>query len=138
LHHALIQGHLFLSSVSGLLRRLQAPDPDFLFNILFLALLVAFGVYAIVIYPIFEVRERGLLHRGRFTSWLNIERYEWESTAHPRDLVVVSLRRQRAALRLHVSRFFAFLPSPRIRVPASNQDELEAIMNRHLSDWPES
>jgi serine/threonine protein kinase len=62
----------------------------------------------------------------------------WSTTDTPRDLVVVSLRGQRAALRLHVSRLFAFLPSPRIRVPANKQDELEAIMNRHLSDWPES
>jgi hypothetical protein len=41
-------------------------------------------------------------------------------------------------LRLHVSRLFPILPSPRIRIPKESQDELEAILKRHLSEWPQS
>jgi serine/threonine protein kinase len=129
---------LFLNTVVNLARSRQMSDSDLLDNVAFLALSLSVFIYGVVIFPVFEVRERGLLHRGRFTSWLKIEKYEWESTAYPQDLVIFSLRPPRAALRLHVSRLFTFLPSPRIRVPADKQDELEAIMKRHLSEWPES
>ena len=84
------------------------------------------------------MRDRGLLHRGRLISWLNIESYEWESSAEPGALVVFSMRPAKAVLRLHVSRLFSILPSPRIRVSKEHQEELEAILKRHLSDWPQS
>ena len=84
------------------------------------------------------MRDRGLIHRGRLISWLNIEGYEWETSAEPGELVVFTMRPSKAVLRLHVSRLFSILPQPRIRVPAERQEELEAILKRHLSDWPQS
>jgi hypothetical protein len=37
-----------------------------------------------------------------------------------------------------VSRLFSILPSPRIRVSKEHIEELEAILKRHLSNWPQS
>jgi hypothetical protein len=48
------------------------------------------------------------------------------------------MRPAKAVLRLHVSRLFSILPSPRIRVPKERQAELEAILRHHLSEWPQS
>lgn len=84
------------------------------------------------------MRDRGLLYRGRLISWLNIERYEWKASAKPGELVVLSMRPAKHVLRLHVSRLFSILPSPRIPIPKEYQEELEAILKRHLSDWPQS
>ena len=50
----------------------------------------------------------------------------------------LSMRPSKAVLRLHVSRLFSILPSPRIRVPREHQEELEAILKRHLNDWPQA
>jgi len=71
-------------------------------------------------------------------SWLNIERYEWEATALPGELVALSISRpKKAVLPLHITRRFTFLPPPRIRISEGNREELELILNRHLSAWPE-
>jgi len=71
-------------------------------------------------------------------SWLNIERYEWKASAVPGELVALSLSRpSKAVLRLHITRRFTFLPSPRIRIKEGNREELETILNRHLSTWRE-
>jgi hypothetical protein len=103
-----------------------------------LTLIFVISIYSMIVLPFLEVRDRGLLHRGRLISWLNIESYEWESSAEPGELVVFSMRPAKAVLRLHVSRLFSILPPPRIRVPQEHQEELEAILKRHLSDWPQS
>jgi hypothetical protein len=71
-----------------------------------LALIVVLSVYTVVVLPFLEVRERGLLQRGRLISWLNIEGYAWESSAEPGELVVFSMRPEKAVLRLHVSRLW--------------------------------
>ena len=103
-----------------------------------LALLASCSFYAVLVAPYLEVRDRGLLYRGRLISWLNIERYEWESWPEPGELVVFSMRPAKAVLRLHISRLFSILRSPRIRIPKECQDELEAILRHHLSEWPQS
>jgi hypothetical protein len=103
-----------------------------------LALIGVLSLYALIVLPHLEVRDRGLLYRGRLISWLNIERYEWESSFEPGELVVFSMRTEKPVLRLHVSRLFSILPSPRIRVSKEHKEELEAILKRHLSDWPQS
>lgn len=76
--------------------------------------------------------------RCRLISWLNIERYEWEGSAEPSELIVFSMRPMKAVLRLRVSRLLSILPSPRIPVPKEHQEHLEAILKRHLSVWPQS
>ena len=78
---------------------------------------------------VLEVRDRGIVHGFQFISWLNIERYEWEPSQRRGERVI-------AVLRLHVVRRFSFLPSPRIRI-FEGKAELEAILKRHLSTWPE-
>jgi serine/threonine protein kinase len=84
-----------------------------------------------------EVRDRGILHRGRLISWLDIERYEWEPSAMPGELTSLSIARpQKAVLRLHVARRFTFLATPRIRISEGDREQLEMILNRHLSAWP--
>jgi hypothetical protein len=104
-----------------------------------LALAAAATTFTLAVLPHLEVRDRGLLVRGRLISWLNIERYEWEAATEAGELVVFSMRRPaNAVLRLHVRRLFSILPSPRIRVPRESQDELEAILKRHLCEWPQS
>lgn len=127
--------------IRDLQRGLRAPtrNPgDVYFGVSVVALIIVLSIYTLVVLPFLEVRDRGLLHGGHLISWLNIERYEWESSAEPGELVVFSMRPQKAVLRLHVSRLFSILPPPRIRVPKEHQEELEAILKRHLSDWPES
>jgi hypothetical protein len=103
------------------------------------ALAVVTTIFNVAVLPHLEVRDRGLLFRGRLISWLNIESYEWEASGGPGELVVFSMRRPaNVVLRLHVSRLFSFLPSPRIRVARERQEELEAILKRHLSEWPQA
>jgi hypothetical protein len=103
-----------------------------------LALIIVLSLYTLIVLPYLEVRDRGLLHRGHLISWLDIERYEWESSAEPGELTVFSMRPPKAVLRLHASRLFSILPPPRIRVPKEHREELEAILKRHLSHWPQS
>ncbi len=108
------------------------------FAVSLLGLVAVASIFTLVVLPYLEVRDRGLLYRGRLISWLNIERYEWEGSAEPGELIVFSMRPTKAVLRLHVSRLFSILPSPRIPIPKERQEELEAILKRHLSDWPQS
>ncbi len=116
----------------------RLDDPGFYLDVSLLALVVVLVIYTLIVLPFLEVRDRGLLHRGRLISWLDIERYEWESYPEPGGLVLLSIRPAKAVLRLHVSRVFSILPPPRIHVLKEHQDELEAILKRHLSDWPQS
>jgi serine/threonine protein kinase len=107
-------------------------------NAAVLVMFVVLGLYQVIVMPYLEVRDRGLLHGGRLFSWLNIESYEWES-AEPGEFGLLSVRPQaKMVLCLHVSRLFSILPSPRISVPRRHQEELEAILKRHLSEWPQS
>jgi serine/threonine protein kinase len=111
---------------------------DLYANLALLILTAILVVYALVVFPKLEVRDRGILYCGRLISWLNIERYEWEDSALPGELISLSIARPRKAiLRLYVTRRFTFLPPPRIRIAEGNRAELEMILNRHLSAWPE-
>jgi serine/threonine protein kinase len=127
-----------LSFVREVQSGLHHPGADWYFASSFLALLGLSLIYSRMVLPYLEVRDRGLLHHGRLISWLNIERFEWESSDLPGELVVISLRPLKSVLRLHISRLFSIFPPPRIRVPAEHQEELETILNRHLSEWPQS
>jgi hypothetical protein len=103
------------------------------------ALAVLTTIFNFAVLPRLEVRDRGLFFRGRLISWLNIESYQWEAAGGTGEMIVFSMRRpENTVLRLRVSRLFSFLPSPRIRVAAERQDELEAILKRHLSEWPQA
>ncbi len=87
---------------------------------------------------VLEVRERGLLYCGRLISWLDIEGYTWEITTPRQELVVFSMRRpKRLTLCLKVRRLLRILPAIRIPIPSGYQAELERILDRHLSEWPD-
>jgi hypothetical protein len=116
----------------------SAHGLDLYGNIALLTLMAMLIVYAFVVSGKLEVRDRGILYCGRLISWLNIESYDWEGSALPGELLSLSIARPRkAVLRLHVARRFTFLPPPRIRIGEGNREELEMILNRHLSTWPE-
>lgn len=83
--------------------------------------------YVLVCFRI-EVRDRGILLRGRLISWLNIKRYDWKPS---------KIGSRRATLWLHISRRFTFLPPTRISIRPEKREQFEAILNRHLSTWPE-
>jgi hypothetical protein len=107
-------------------------------GVAWLTLIVILGACLLVFFRKIEVRDRGILHRGRLISWLNIESYEWEASAMPGELTSLSIARPRkAVLRLHVARRFTFLATPRIRIGEGDREQLEMILNRHLSAWPE-
>jgi hypothetical protein len=115
-----------------------AQGPSLYANVALLTLMAVLVIYTLFVFQKLEVRDRGILYCGRLISWLNIERYEWEDSALPYELVSLSIARPRkAVLRLHVARRFTFLPPPRIRIEEGNREELERILNRHLSAWPE-
>jgi hypothetical protein len=92
--------------------------------------------YVFVAFPKLEVRDRGILHHGRLISWLNIEGYDWEPSMPGASVVLSITRPQKTALRLHVARRLTFLPPPRIAVRQEDSEQLETILNRHLSTWP--
>jgi serine/threonine protein kinase len=117
---------------------INKSKPDLYTGGVFLLMVAVFVVYVWKIVPIFEVRDRGLLYRGQLISWLNIERYEWEASAEPGQLVALNMRPDKSVLRLHVSRLFSIFPPIRITVPKERQEELETILRRHLSEWPHS
>jgi hypothetical protein len=107
-------------------------------DVAWLTLIAVLWACLLVFFRKIEVRDRGILHRGRLISWLNIERYEWEPSAMPGELTSLSIARpQKAVLRLHVARRFTFLATPRIRIGEGDREQLEMILNRHLSAWPE-
>jgi serine/threonine protein kinase len=107
-------------------------------NAALLTLIALLVIYALFVFQKLEVRDRGILYCGRLISWLNIESYEWEDSALPYELISLSIARPRkAVLRLYVARRFTFLPPPRIRIGEGNRADLEMILNRHLSAWPE-
>ena len=128
--------------VNGLFREghTQATPHGLSFSagVAWLTLIAVLGACLLVFFRKIEVRDRGILHRGRLISWLNIERYEWEPSAMPGELTFLSIARpQKAVLRLHVARRFTFLATPRIRIGEGDREQLEMILNRHLSAWPE-
>jgi serine/threonine protein kinase len=111
---------------------------SFYAGVAWLTLIAVLWACLLVFFQKIEVRDRGILHRGRLISWLNIERYEWEPSAMPGELTTLSIARpQKAVLRLHVARRFTFLATPRIRISEGDREQLEMILNRHLSAWPE-
>jgi len=101
-----------------------------------LVLILVLYTYVFVAFPKLEVRDRGILHHGRLISWLNIEGYDWEPSMPGASVVLSITRPQKTALRLHVARRLTFLPPPRIAVRQEDSEQLETILNRHLSTWP--
>ena len=126
------------SALNSLQRDINKSEPDLYIGVVFLLMVAVLVVYVWKVVPILEVRDRGLLYRGQLISWLNIERYEWESSAEPGELLALNLRPDKSVLRLHVSRLFSIFPPTRITVPNERKEELEAILRRHLSEWPQS
>jgi hypothetical protein len=124
-------------NVNQLLRAIRTGvRPEFLDMMIVLTASLA-GVYVLFACRYLEVRGRGILYRGRMIPWLRLEGYEWEAQATPQDLVIFRLNPEKAAIRLKVQRLFSIFPGPKLVVPSDRRDEMEAILKRHLSAWPE-
>jgi hypothetical protein len=108
---------------------------DFYGNIALIISIIALGACLWMVRGL-EVRDRGIVFRGRLISWLDIEGYEWEPVIQTQALLSVLFRPKMEVLRLNVARRFTFLPPPKIRI-TEEKDELDAILKRHLSPWPE-
>jgi hypothetical protein len=77
-----------------------------------------------------EIREKGIVSRGRLLRWGNIELYEWISE------VVGWGKPSPVALKVHVRRLLKALPPERIPVPSERREAVDAVLSRYLSDWP--
>ena len=77
-----------------------------------------------------EIREKGIVRKGKLIRWGNIESYEWTSQVagwgKPSPVV----------LKVHVRRLLKALPPARIPIPAERREEVDAVLSRYLSDWP--
>jgi serine/threonine protein kinase len=121
-------------STLHLFRHASRADPVRLISI---AVLFTVTLCAFVTAQRLEFRERGLVLRGRLIPWVNIEDYTWEGVNEPWALVTLLAKPEKEVLRLNTRRLFRLLPPPRIPIPQERQEEVEAVMKRHLSAWPE-
>lgn len=125
-------------ALTGLQRDIDNSALNLFIGVAFFLMVAVVVVYVGQVASILEVRDGGLLYRGQWISWLNIERYDWETLDEPSELLALNVRPDKSVLRLHISRLFSILPPIRITVPKEHQEELEAILRRHLSEWPQS
>ncbi|MBL8231525.1 MAG: serine/threonine protein kinase, partial [Bryobacterales bacterium] len=102
-------------------------------------LYLSMAIYGLMATRHVEFRERGIIHRGRLLPWLRIEGYRWERPDPPIGMLRLDLndRGTKDVICLEMQRLFAFLPPIRIRVPVEYRPEITAILDRHLSYWPE-
>jgi len=80
-----------------------------------------------------EIRERGLFYRGRLFPWVQIRGHKWKPAPH----TLIADNTEWVILRLEVHRLVHIFPFPRIAVPIGYQAEVDALMKRHLSMWPD-
>jgi serine/threonine protein kinase len=80
-----------------------------------------------------EIRERGLFYRGRLFPWVQIRDHTWKPAPH----TLFADNTEWVILRLEVHRLVHIFPFPRIAVPIGYQAEVDALMKRHLSMWPD-
>ena len=76
-----------------------------------------------------EIRARGIVDAGTLYSWERIESHEW--------LEDPSEKEKTYCLKLRLRRGIQFLPPVRISVAPGRRDEVEAIVSRYLSEWPD-
>jgi len=77
-----------------------------------------------------EIREKGIVSRGRLLRWGNIESYEWISE------VVGWGKPSPVVLKVHVRRLLKALPPTKIPIPPEWREAADAVLSRYLSDWP--
>jgi serine/threonine protein kinase len=73
-----------------------------------------------------EIREKGIVSRGKLLRWGNIESYEWTEVEWEYDSV----------LKVHMRRLLKALPPTKIPVQAKRREAVDAVLSRYLSDWP--
>jgi serine/threonine protein kinase len=89
-----------------------------------------------------EIRTRGIVYAGSLYVWERIESYEWRSDPQKRrvELTTLGLSKSTAPpkdmLKLTLRRTVKFLPPVRIPIPPGRRPEVEAILSRYLSEWP--
>jgi serine/threonine protein kinase len=71
-----------------------------------------------------ELRQSGIVTAVGFYSWQNIERFRWIEELPEFGILDLHLRHRH------------LFPSTRLRVPKSKTAEVEAVMDRFLSEWP--
>jgi serine/threonine protein kinase len=74
-----------------------------------------------------ELRQNGIVVASAFYPWTIIETHSWEGFLD-----------EKAVLKLHVNRMLPFLPPVRIKVPEARKLEVESIIHRYLSEWPQN
>jgi serine/threonine protein kinase len=77
-----------------------------------------------------EIREKGIVSKGKLLRWGNIESYEWISE------VVGWVKPSPVVLKVHVRRLLKALPPTKIPIPPERREEVNAMLSRYLSDWP--
>jgi hypothetical protein len=73
-----------------------------------------------------EIREQGIMFKGRLLRWGNIESYEWDFAGRSRSIF----------LEVHLRRLLKALPPVRLPVPPDRRERVDALLSRYLSDWP--
>jgi hypothetical protein len=69
-----------------------------------------------------EIREKGVVSRGKLLRWGNIESYEWTEGEQ--------------TIRFNVRRLLKAFPPVRISIPLAQREAVDAVLSRYLSDWP--
>jgi len=83
-----------------------------------------------------EIRSRGIMYVGRLYTWENIESYDWREDPDWLRRRAKGRVESLLVLRLRLRRSLHFLPPARILILESRRAEVDAIMQRYLSDWP--
>jgi hypothetical protein len=89
-----------------------------------------------------EIREKGIVSRGKLLRWGNIESYEWTSDGEDNKEFQVAADGSLApvlpacVLEVHMRRLLKALPPSRILVPPERREAVDAVLSRYLSDWP--
>jgi serine/threonine protein kinase len=102
-------------------------------QLLFACTLAIANFIQVVLLTGLEIRERGLFYHGRLFPWVQIRGYTWKAISH----TWIADNTEWVLLRLEIHRLFHIFPFPRIPVPSGRQAEVDALMKRHLSMWPE-
>lgn len=75
-----------------------------------------------------ELREQGIVCRGKLFRWRNIESYH---RGPPKESL-----KEYEFLRLRLRRLLKILPPTQIAVPAERRSDADAVLSRYLSYWP--
>jgi serine/threonine protein kinase len=117
---AYIPANLWWSVAKGTLPR--NPAEGLFFDIIDTLL----WVFLYVLSGRLEFRQYGIVTAGGFYRWPKIESYGWSEDSVGRTVLTLELRGRRN-----------FFPTPKIKTPQAKKPEVEAVMRRFLSEWPD-